>query len=524
MTNVQVLDCTLRDGGYINNWNFKEKNINNIIKELQSAKLDIIECGFLREGINYDADKSIFDSLDRLKNVLPSTKGNEKYVAMINFGDFDINNIPVFDGSSIDGIRVAFHKSKRYEAIDYCTELAKKGYMTFIQPMVTINYSDAELLELVKLANEFEPYAFYIADSFGMMKSKDIMRMFYLIDNNLKDSIKFGYHGHNNMQLAFSNAKSFIGGSFKRELLVDSSVFGMGRGAGNLNTELFIQHMNDYFDTDYDVYPLLHIIDSVLNKIYIENYWGYSLPHYLSATKNCHPNYATYLTEKNTLEIKSIQELLSKIPVSKKGEFDKYLIEDLYQNYQAHNIDDSTAIEQLRDKFTNKDILLIAPGKSIDNLDQSSLDLNTSKDIITISINFNPRRFNADYVFVSNKKRYTEISQTNSARLILTSNMKSDEAIQIDYLSLLNNDDFVSDNATLMALKLLSKLDVKDIYIAGFDGYSNDLAENYTEEESTLSQSKQTIQYVNRGVMKVLKDLRKELSLKFLTPSKYEVE
>ncbi len=267
MKKIKVLDCTLRDGGYINDWNFKYSNITMMLNYLKESELDVIECGFLSNKKTYDPERSVFDTIDRMKGVLPEDRGDSKYVCMINYGEYNVKDIPDYDGTSVDGIRIAFHKKDLSEALEFFKEISKKGYMTFIQPMITINYSDFELLKLAEAANDIKPYALYIADSFGVMKRNDLLRIFYLLDHNVNRNILLGYHAHNNLQLAYSNAQALVNANTNRERIIDASVFGMGRGAGNLNTELFVQYLNDSLDKKYNGYPLLQIIDKVLNKI-----------------------------------------------------------------------------------------------------------------------------------------------------------------------------------------------------------------------------------------------------------------
>ena len=137
-----------------------------------------------------------------------------------------------------------------------------------MQPMVSVSYSDEEFINLINRSNELNPYAFYIVDSFGVMKRKDLMRLYYLVDHNLSNDIFVGYHSHNNIQMAYSNAQALVDLKTKRQLIIDSSVFGMGRGAGNLNTELFIEYLNELNGNKYRIKPLLKIIDQVLNPIY----------------------------------------------------------------------------------------------------------------------------------------------------------------------------------------------------------------------------------------------------------------
>lgn len=124
---------------------------------------------------------------------------------------------------------------------------SKKGYKVFVQPMVSLNYTDEEFLSLIQLVNHIKPYAFYIVDSFGMMNKKNLIRLFYLVEHNLDESIWIGFHSHNNKQLAYSNAQCLIDTQTARNLIIDSSIFGMGRGAGNLNTELIVEYLNDNF-------------------------------------------------------------------------------------------------------------------------------------------------------------------------------------------------------------------------------------------------------------------------------------
>lgn len=105
-------------------------------------------------------------------------------------------------------------------------KVKEKGYKVFVQAMVSVAYTDEEFLELISRVNEIEPYAFYIVDSFGMMKRKDLTRLFYIVEHNLKPCIWIGFHSHNNLQLAYSNAQSLVDMQTNRKLIVDSSVYG----------------------------------------------------------------------------------------------------------------------------------------------------------------------------------------------------------------------------------------------------------------------------------------------------------
>ena len=267
-TRIKALDCTLRDGGYVNNWMFGFKGIKNILNKLTQANIDIVECGFLSQKTPYSEDSSVFDKPSSIAKVLPLNKGKVKYVAMINYGEYDTEDLEEYDGNSIDGIRVVFHKEERHNAIEYARAIKEKGYEVYIQPMVTVNYEDEELLDLIKAVNNIMPYAMYIVDSFGVMSNNDLIRLFYIMDKNLDKNINMGFHAHNNIQLAYANAQILSDISTLRPLIIDCSVFGMGRGAGNLNSELFLGYLNLKFKRNYKIYPLLEIIDEELNRIY----------------------------------------------------------------------------------------------------------------------------------------------------------------------------------------------------------------------------------------------------------------
>lgn len=524
---IAVLDCTLRDGGYVNDWNFGQKTVKRMISQLVESNIDIVECGFLSNKHVQNPDIPIFDSIATFSGYIPKDRKNTKFVCMINYGEYLDEDIPAFDGSLIDGIRVAFHKKDAKNAIQLCRRIKEKGYMVFIQPMVTIKYTDAELLALVSEVNTINPYAFYIVDSFGVMKRNDLLRMFYLVDNNLNRNIHVGYHSHNNLQLAFSNAQSLVEVNSKRVTIIDSSVFGMGRGAGNLNTELFVEYLNGYCDTNYKIYPLLQMIDETLSAIYYTNYWGYSLPHYLSSVNNCHPNYASYLSNKNTLTIKATSEILGDIPEGKRDGFDKNFIEEMYIAYQKHFIDDNEMLNKLAQKLQGKKVLIIAPGKSIDDHRTEIEESQRNENVVSISVNFVPASFNCEYTFVSNSKRFASLMENTSECLpgtfILTSNIEAStcDCIRVNYSSLLNRSEKVSDNAVLMLLKLLIRLNVQSVLLAGYDGYSPDLTQNYAEKDMIINTNTWDVANINADVANVLRDYSTQISIEFLTPTRY---
>lgn len=522
---IQVLDCTLRDGGYCNNWDFGLENIKYIIKKLILAKVDIVEVGFISDKKEQKEGNSIFRSIEKLQSVLPKEQIDTKFVCMCNYGEVDFKNLEREEETGIQGIRLAFHKKDWESALEAAKMIQDKGYELYLQPMVTMNYTDLELLKLIEGTNEIEPEAFYIVDSFGIVRKEDLLRMYYLVNHNLNRKIKIGYHAHNNLQLAYANAKEFMEISDERDKIIDSSVFGMGRGAGNLNTELFVEHLNRCFDTKYLISPLLQIIDTVLNKIYSTNYWGYSLPHYLSARHNCHPNYATYLSNKNTLNAESINEVLEKVPNEEKANFNKNLIEKIYFDYQSKEYDDTEDLSKLQ-QLRNQNIVLLAPGASLGDYKKEIEDQVQKIKATVISVNFLFENFMSDFVFISNQKRYERFEERYSNfadRLIVTSNIRCEEKMCcVNYRSLRNEIPTVEDNAMLMLLKLLIKLGIKKVYVAGMDGYTEMLVQNYYDSDMTMSVDKGYSNLMNQGIQKMLDELEEEIEICWITPSRFK--
>lgn len=524
MNKIQVLDCTLRDGGYCNQWQFGLENSKKIIKNLLEAKIDIIECGFLTKQVVYKQDITRFSKLSQVEKLLLGQTKEKIYTVMVNFGEYPIEEIPKYKNGLVNGIRVAFHKKDKEEALVFCKQVKEKGYLVFIQPMVSLNYTDKEFLDLVVQINQIQPYACYIVDSFGMMKKKEMLRFFYLTDHNLSLKIAIGFHAHNNLQLSYSNSQVLVEQQTKRELIIDTSIMGMGRGAGNLNTELFLSYLKEMGIEKYQVAPLLQVIDEVITSFYQKNPWGYTLPNYLSAIYNTHPNYAMYLSEKNTLTIEGIDQIFSRMEEEKRILYDKAYIEKLYLCYMMEGKGNKEHLKEFSERLKKKKVLLVAPGRSVEEEKEKVIDFISREDILSISINFEYPYIVTDYIFVSNLRRYREVKKMavrKAERLIVTSNIVAEEAyIQTEYAGLRNEIEGVRENAGIMAITFLMQLGVKELYLAGMDGYLWDMEQNYAKEEMQLRTRKETIRAMNKGMNQLLRQYAEQISIVFITKEK----
>lgn len=522
MASISILDCTLRDGGYCNRWRFGKRNIKKIMDGLMEAGIDIIECGFLTDRVGADPDVTRFSSLDGIATFLPEHRDGRSFVCMVNYGEYELSEIPEHDGTSVDGIRVAFHKKDMIPALELCRGIKEKGYNVFIQAMVSLNYTDDEFLNLIRRVNEFEPHAFYIVDSFGVMKRKDLVRLFYLVEHNLCKNVMVGFHSHNNMQLSYSNAQALADIHTERNIIIDSSVYGMGRGAGNLNTELFVEYLNDTFGKSYRRQPLLEIIDTVLEGFYRSNGWGYSLPNYLSARHNVHPNYAGYLDSKKTLTVADMDAIFAMMDRDRAAGYDEQYIEELYEKYMEKGSVQEEHLAQLKERIGGKEVLVIAPGQSSAEEKDKVLAFMKREGIVSISINFDYPEADTDFIFLSNLRRFGQLDPEKRGKCIITSNIPAvDVYLQTRYADLTNHMVSVRDNAGLMLIRFLIGLEASTVWIAGMDGYSSDPLDNYAYREMNFYNSRAYAEAMNVGMTAVLREYGKKVRIGFVTSPRH---
>jgi len=126
----------------------------------------------------------------------------------------------------------------------------------------------------------------------------------------------------NTVYMSFSNAQTLVGLGTKRKLIIDSSVFGMGRGAGNLCTELFLHHLNEKYGAQYKLNPLYEIFENNISDVYKKSPWGYSLPRFISAKNTCSADYSAHLNKRN-MKLADMDETLSRLPQEKRTVFNE---------------------------------------------------------------------------------------------------------------------------------------------------------------------------------------------------------
>lgn len=532
MAKLYLLDCTLRDGGYVNDWEYGAGSIKSIFSRLDSAGLDTIEVGFIDDRRPYDPNRSIYPDTKSIEPVFEGMQNpNAMVVAMIDYGTCSIEHVAPKSESHLDGIRVIFKKHLQDKALDFCRQIKEKGYKIFVNPVSVTTFSDEEMITLINKINKIDPYAVTIVDTYGLMHSDKLLHYCNIMNEHLNKNIILGYHAHNNFQLAYSNTIAVMENVKNRDISIDGTLFGMGKSAGNACTELVAMYMNDRFEKHYDINQIQEAIDIDITKEFAKKEWGYRPMFYISALNECHPNYVTQLLEKKTLSVKQMNEILSRLPKEddKNLLYDKELCEKLYQDFQNTEVNDKEVISKLTSELSGKEILLIGPGNSIKENEAKIKEYISSCKPIVFSVNFLNNEFPVDYVFMGNTKRYSQFfsriyAHHDNIKLICTSNI-TEAKEKVDYVvnfaNLKSDVETIYDNPLVLLVNLALKVCVKSIKLAGFDGYSEDVNSCYYSDYVKLLYDKSNISSRNEALKAYIDSVKNKINISTLTPSKY---
>lgn len=278
---IKILDCTLRDGAYVVNSNFGKERIAGIIHFLRASGIDIVECGWLRDCIHNS--ESVFYNQPQDLN-----ESSQSYALMFDYGKYNIDNLNL--KTNIGIIRIAFYKED-LDKISFTAEKIKsKGYQVFLQASNTIDYNEIELEKLCKRANFIGADSLYIVDSFGSMFPEDLDKIIDVYNELVDKNIEIGFHSHNNIQLSFGLGIQFINKLKKeRNIIVDSSLCGIGRGAGNIQTELLLEYLKRQGE-EYKTDIIWQGIKEYIEPLYREYNWNYTPQRGYKGIKGIHPN------------------------------------------------------------------------------------------------------------------------------------------------------------------------------------------------------------------------------------------
>ncbi|MDD5691371.1 MAG: aldolase catalytic domain-containing protein [Candidatus Omnitrophica bacterium] len=494
---IKILDCTIRDGGYLNGWAFDLPMVREVYRNVSKSGVDFIELGF-RNTLLIDKNPWLCVSEDILHKIVSGIPGVPVSL-MLDYGKFKSSDIPLASDSIVRMYRLAIHKKDIKDGMRYFSRLKSKGYRLSLQLMGINAYADKDFKELVlRLKNEDLDYL-YFADSYGALFPANIPRIF----NWLRETGKsIGYHPHNNLQLGFANSLTAIKEGAD---IIDATIYGMGRGAGNLPLEIlvmFLEQINEH--SRYNCIPLLDLIDRYFISLQKEFPWGYSLPYMLSGIFGLHPNYAKALIDRREYDMATISKFLEFIKEQEPEGFDKTKLDVLFKQgvwipgarHRRFDKKEAQIVKHGREvTYLNRhpkcDFLILANGPTLAVYQPKIKKFIRKYNPIVIGVNFLDHLFIPDYHGFSNKKRFTQYIDMVSAesRLLLSSSFESGfirEYTPRTYETVFHLDradtqigiidGVITTNCCTIGLLMASVaivMGAKRIFIAGMDGYQN---------------------------------------------------
>lgn len=285
---IKVIDCTVRDGGLMNKWQFSDAFVRDVYHALAEAGVDYMEIGYLSSEKSFSRDEFgpwKFCAEEDIRRVIPKGDKKIKLSAMADIGRIEYEDILPCSESSLDMVRVACYVHQIDAAIDLAQHCMGKGYEATINLMAVSAVGPRDLNEaLDDLAKSRVP-TIYLVDSFGAFYSEDIDCLAKKYIERLTGKT-IGIHCHNNQQLAFANTISAIIAGIN---FLDATLYGIGRGAGNCPLELLLSFLKN---PKFNVRPVVKVIENQILPWREKIDWGYFIPYMVTGVLNQHPRAA----------------------------------------------------------------------------------------------------------------------------------------------------------------------------------------------------------------------------------------
>jgi 4-hydroxy 2-oxovalerate aldolase len=285
---IKVLDCTVRDGGLINNWQFTDDFVRKVFIALSQAGVDYMEMGYKSSEKYFSRGENgawKFCTEDDLKRIVGGFDNKMKLSAMADIGRIDSEDIHLKKDSVLDMIRVACYAKEIDKGISLAHQCIDKGYEATINLMAVSKVLEKDLDEALNDLSKSPVPVVYLVDSFGALYSEQIHFLAKKYFEALPGK-ELGIHAHNNQQLAFANTIEAIIAGVNR---IDSTLYGMGRGAGNCPLELLLAFLKN---PKFDIRPIIEIIQEIFIPLKAEIEWGYHIPYMITGILNEHPRSA----------------------------------------------------------------------------------------------------------------------------------------------------------------------------------------------------------------------------------------
>lgn len=285
---IKVLDCTIRDGGLMNKWQFSDEYVKAVYDACLASGVDYMEIGYKSSEKSFSRDEvgvwKFCDDKD-IRRVIGDNDTDLKLAAMADIGRIEPEDIAQAEDSMLDMIRVAAYVHQIDKAIWLAEHCMDKGYEVTINFMAVSTVMERDLDEALQDLAKSRVPIIYLVDSFGSMYCEQIELLAKKYQKLMPGKI-IGVHMHNNMQLAFSNT---VTGIIHNCNYLDATFMGIGRGAGNCPIEILMSFLKN---PKYKLKPILQVIQDYMLDMQKNIDWGYHIPYLITGSLNQHPRSA----------------------------------------------------------------------------------------------------------------------------------------------------------------------------------------------------------------------------------------
>lgn len=471
---MKILDCTIRDGGYYTNWDFSKETIKTYLRSINKLPIDFIEVGYRNPDLSGYFGEYYFLPTHTMEFI---RLNSDKSIAIIlNEKDIRVKMLPDLLGPChglVDLVRIAIDPKNYGRALDLAKEIKKMGFDVAFNVMYMSKWSEHP--EMIQRLNELDGAVdyFYMVDSFGGVFPDNVRETIKSI--RAKTDVKIGFHGHNNLEMALANTLTAIDEGVD---IVDATITGMGRGAGNLKTELLLTALNGLIGLDVD-FNALSDTTADFEKLQDLYKWGTSLPYMVSGAKSLPQKQVMEWVSKRYYSINSIVRALNNV---------------------SENKADNEKFSIFMETSNSKDVVIVGGGPSVVNHQEAIykyLSDNVHVPIIHASSK-NARSFdgltNEQFYCLAGSEglRLEKVFEENlnpKSKCILPPYPRKmgtyiPESVKGNTYEL-DAIDFIEeeyDSHTAIALQTALKLGAVNVYLVGYDGYINGTAAKKDQE------------------------------------------
>jgi 4-hydroxy 2-oxovalerate aldolase len=510
---VKILDCTLRDGGYYTNWDFPRELVDKYIEAMSDLPVEYIEVGYRSPAKTEYLGEYFYTPIETIDRIRENLDSSKKIAIMINTKDIasvhEVEELMLDCKGKIDLVRFAVAPINVESAILLAQKVKQMGFEVALNLMYLSQRDSEEIISEVDYILEHIPNIdyIYLVDSYGACYPSEVKEKFIKIRNEYKE-LAFGFHGHDNIQLAYANSLEAISTGVN---IIDSTITGMGRGAGNLSTEVIcsFKAANENIDLDYT--NLVEIVE-IFDDLKAEYGWGTSLPYIISGFNKLPQGEVMDLISLKRYSTNNIVRII------------KNKINNGVQNYIYNDI---MNLSSSINNFINYDFaILVGGGNSVTNHIEGLKTLNNKYNVLFIHSTTKHLDLFSEAVFNNlvclpgdevNKAKGKNFEFNTLAYIVsngfgfkgheLNANFYSIGESSLDIM--LDNNVFTEDAPLFMSLKVTKILDLNEFYLIGFDGY---------DEET---QTNKILRVENQAIIDNYSELNSNLVS--LTPSTYNI-